>query len=62
VAVLAVAALRFGDVPGLLAEPDEPVWLLHRLAWFPVFAAVLALAWLSGSKRGRFNDRVSSSA
>lgn len=62
VAVLAVAALRFGDVPGLLAVPDEPVWLLHRLAWFPVFAAVLALAWLPGSKRGRFNDRVSSSA
>lgn len=45
-ALLAVAALRFRDVPGLLAVPDEPVWLLHRLAWLPVFAAVLALAWL----------------
>ncbi|MER5643065.1 acyltransferase family protein [Streptosporangium sp. NPDC002524] len=62
VAVLAVAALRFGDVPGLLAVPDEPVWLLHRLAWFPVFVAVLALVWLPGSRRRRFNDRVSSSA
>ncbi|WP_329429682.1 acyltransferase [Streptosporangium sp. NBC_01495] len=62
VIVIAVAALRFGDVPGLLAAPDEPVWLLHRLAWLPVFAAVLALAWLPGSVRGRFNDRVSSSA
>ncbi|MEU4537929.1 acyltransferase family protein [Streptosporangium sp. NPDC023825] len=62
VVVLAVAALRFGDVPGLLAVPDEPVWLLHRLGWFPVFAAVLALAWLLRSTRRRFNDRVSSSA
>ncbi|GAA4191988.1 acyltransferase [Streptosporangium oxazolinicum] len=60
--VIAVAALRFGDVPGLLAVPDEPVWLLHRLAWLPVFAAVLALAWLPGSVRGRCNDRVSPSA
>ncbi|WP_440067080.1 acyltransferase family protein [Streptosporangium sp. OZ121] len=62
VVVLAVAALRFGDVPGLLAVPDEPVWLSHRLGWFPVFAAVLALAWLPRSTRRRFNDRVSSSA
>ncbi|MEV0753651.1 acyltransferase [Streptosporangium sp. NPDC050280] len=62
VSAIAVAALRFGDVPGLLATPDEPAWLLHRLAWIPVFAAVLALACLPGSTRGRFNDRVSSSA
>ncbi|MFF5111186.1 acyltransferase [Streptosporangium sp. NPDC000509] len=62
VSAIAVAALRFGDVPGLLSTPDEPVWLLHRLAWIPVFAAVLALACLPGSTRGRFNDRVSSSA
>ncbi|MEU8384261.1 hypothetical protein [Streptosporangium sp. NPDC048865] len=62
VAVLAVAALRFGEVPGLLAAPDEPVWLPHRLAWFPVFAAVLALACLLGPEHRRLNDRVSSSA
>jgi peptidoglycan/LPS O-acetylase OafA/YrhL len=29
-------------VPGLLDAPDDPAWLLHRLAWFPVYAAVLA--------------------
>ncbi|MFF3437347.1 acyltransferase [Streptosporangium sp. NPDC002721] len=61
-AVLALGALRFGDVPGLLAAPDEPVWVAHRLAWFPVFAAVLALVCLPGSMRRRLNDRVSSSA
>jgi peptidoglycan/LPS O-acetylase OafA/YrhL len=31
-----------GPVPGLLDAPDDPAWLLHRLAWFPVYAAVLA--------------------
>ncbi|MET8049922.1 acyltransferase [Streptosporangium sp. NPDC005286] len=61
-AVIAVAALRLGDVPGLLAVPDEPVWLLHRLAWFPVFVAVLALAWLPGVIRRRLDDRRPSSA
>jgi Acyltransferase family len=31
-----------GGVPGLLDVPDDPAWLLDRLAWFPVYAAVLA--------------------
>ncbi|MFI6511767.1 acyltransferase family protein [Streptosporangium sp. NPDC050855] len=44
--LIAVAALRFGDVPGLLGLPAEPAWIAYRLAWLPVFAAVLALAWL----------------
>ncbi|SNT49494.1 Acyltransferase family protein [Streptosporangium subroseum] len=60
--VTAVAALRFGEVPGLLSTPDEPIWLLHRLAWFPVLAALLSIIWLSVFAKGRFNDRVSSSA
>ncbi|WP_433256274.1 acyltransferase family protein [Streptosporangium sp. CA-135522] len=60
-AVTALAALRFGDVAGLLASPTEPRWPLHRLGWFPVFAALLALAALPRFVRGRFNDRVSSS-
>jgi hypothetical protein len=60
--VTAVTALRFGDVPGLLSTPDEPIWLLHRLAWFPVLAALLSIIWLSVFAKGRFNDRVSSSA
>jgi hypothetical protein len=29
-------------VPGLHDAPDGPAWLLDRLAWFPVYAAVLA--------------------
>ncbi|MGC5010635.1 acyltransferase family protein [Streptosporangium sp. DT93] len=44
--LVALAALRLGDVPGLLGLPAEPAWLAYRLAWLPVFAAVLALAWL----------------
>ncbi|GAA3041823.1 acyltransferase [Streptosporangium longisporum] len=51
--LIAVAALRFGDVPGLLGLPAEPVWLAYRLAWLPVFAAVLALAWLPRPALGR---------
>ncbi|MFF5205981.1 acyltransferase [Streptosporangium sp. NPDC000396] len=58
----ALAALRFGDVPGLLAPPVEPAWLLCRLAWLPVLAALLASALLPVFIRRRFNDRVSSSA
>ncbi|GAA4228711.1 hypothetical protein FHR32_008099 [Streptosporangium album] len=58
-AVTVLAALRFGDVPGLLAPPTEPLWVLHRLAWLPVFAALLGVAWLSPLRRGSFNDRVS---
>ncbi|MBG0829872.1 acyltransferase [Planomonospora sp. ID67723] len=58
-AVTALVALRHGAVPGLLTPPVEAAWLLHRLAWLPVFAALLALAWPLGK---RLNDRTSSSA
>lgn len=42
---LAGAAVVAGaaGVPGLLDVPDDPAWLLHRLTWFPVYAAVLAV-------------------
>jgi hypothetical protein len=42
---LAGAAVVAGaaGVPGLLDVPDDPAWLLHRLAWFPLYAAVLAV-------------------
>jgi hypothetical protein len=42
--VLAGAALVVAGaagVPGLLDVPADPAWLLQRLAWFPVYAAVL---------------------
>jgi peptidoglycan/LPS O-acetylase OafA/YrhL len=47
VASLALAGVALGvsgaaGVPGLLDPPDDPAWLLDRLAWFPVYAAVLA--------------------
>ncbi|GAA3446097.1 acyltransferase family protein [Planomonospora venezuelensis] len=58
-AVAVLAVLRFGAVPGLLGPPAQPVWLLHRLAWVPVFAVLLALAW---TRARRLNDRASPSA
>ena len=35
-----------GRIPGLLTPPSGAVWIMERLAWLPVFAATLALAWL----------------
>lgn len=35
-----------GRPPGLLTAPATPLWIAERLAWLPVFAAVLAVAWL----------------
>ncbi|MFC4060969.1 acyltransferase [Planomonospora corallina] len=43
-AVTALAALRFGAVPGLLAPPAHLSWLPERLGWLPVFGGLLALA------------------
>lgn len=31
-----------GGLPGLHDQPDSLIWVLHRAAWFPVYAAVLA--------------------
>ncbi|MCL6301247.1 acyltransferase family protein [Streptomyces kronopolitis] len=39
----AVPASFLGPVPGLTMAPDTVGWLLARLAWLPVFAAVLLL-------------------
>jgi hypothetical protein len=38
--------LPAGRVPGLLTAPDSGAWVAERLAWLPVFAAVLAGLWL----------------
>ncbi|GGL25016.1 acyltransferase family protein [Planomonospora parontospora] len=56
--VTAVAALRFGNVPGLLSSPSDPGWLAHRLGWLAVVTALLALAGTAGAglravRRGR---------
>ncbi|MEV4443233.1 acyltransferase [Streptomyces sp. NPDC049577] len=42
-AMMAVTAtgLLAGRLPGLHTAPDGPAWILVRLAWLPVFAAVL---------------------
>ncbi|MFI7538717.1 acyltransferase [Streptosporangium sp. NPDC049376] len=58
-AVTALAALRFGAVPGLLTPPAHLSWLPERLGWLPVFGGLLALA---GAAAKRLNARVSRSA
>jgi hypothetical protein len=35
-------AIGYDRLPGLHTAPDSPSWVFHRLAWLPVFAAVLA--------------------
>ena len=40
------AGLLAGRVPGLLTTPAGAAWIAGRIAWLPVFAAVLALLWL----------------
>jgi hypothetical protein len=45
VAVCGIGLLA-GRVPGLLTAPSGPAWIAERLAWLPVFAAMLALLWL----------------
>lgn len=47
--VVAVTS-RAGPLPGLTALPDSWGWVLARLAWFPVLAAVLA-GLLAGFRR-----------
>ncbi|MGW1884773.1 acyltransferase family protein [Streptomyces sp. NPDC001970] len=39
----AVPASYAGPVPGLTTAPDTVVWVLARLAWLPLFAALLVL-------------------
>ncbi|MFI1520224.1 acyltransferase [Kitasatospora cineracea] len=39
----ALAGSRLGALPGLTTAPDSAAWALARLAWLPVFGAVLAL-------------------
>ena len=41
-----MAGALAGRLPGLLTPPSGAVWIAERLAWLPVFAAALAVAWL----------------
>jgi peptidoglycan/LPS O-acetylase OafA/YrhL len=41
-----MAGAMAGRLPGLLTPPSDAVWIAERLAWLPVFAATLAVAWL----------------
>ena len=43
-------ALHPAGVPGLHDLPDGPTWVLHRVAWFPADAAVLA-GWVAVARR-----------
>jgi hypothetical protein len=53
-----------GRLPGLLTSPSDAAWITERLAWLPVFAATLAVAWLLFHRfeRGRPVSRRPSSA
>ncbi|MGW2182487.1 acyltransferase family protein [Streptomyces sp. NPDC001732] len=43
-----VVSLAFGDrLLGLHTVPDTVFWVLTRLAWLPVFAAVLTACWVA---------------
>ena len=41
-----MGALVIGRLPGLHTAPDSAMWVAERIAWLPVFAAVLAVLWL----------------
>jgi predicted membrane-bound dolichyl-phosphate-mannose-protein mannosyltransferase len=41
------AGLLAGRLPGLLTAPASGLWVAERLAWLPVFAALLAGLWLA---------------
>jgi peptidoglycan/LPS O-acetylase OafA/YrhL len=46
-----------GRLPGLLTPPSGALWIAERLAWLPVFAAGLALAWVMFSRLERARPR-----
>ncbi|WP_456247118.1 acyltransferase family protein [Longispora urticae] len=45
IAVTATGLLTGAALPGLHTVPDGPGWVFARLAWLPVFAAVLVVCW-----------------
>ncbi|MFE7112295.1 acyltransferase [Streptomyces sp. NPDC057575] len=47
IAVTATGLWAGGTLPGLHTLPDEPGWVLARLAWLPAFAAALLICWLA---------------
>ena len=40
-----MGGLLIGRLPGLHTAPTSPWWVAERLAWLPVFAAMLAVLW-----------------
>ncbi|MFB9880477.1 acyltransferase [Planobispora siamensis] len=50
-AVTVVAALPFGEVPGLLSTPGTLAWVACRLAWVPVFALLLVSVMALDARR-----------
>ena len=51
IAVTGVVALVAPRAPGLLTAPDGPGWVLARVAWLPLFAAVLVTVVRGGTIR-----------
>ncbi|MEW9529538.1 acyltransferase [Microbispora sp. NPDC049125] len=59
IVVTALGLLAGGPLPGLGTVPDDPGWVLARLAWLPVFALALlaCCAAFHAHERGRPGDR-----
>jgi fucose 4-O-acetylase-like acetyltransferase len=54
-----VGGLLIGRLPGLHTAPSSPLWVAERVAWLPVFAAMLAVLWavFHRAERGPRNKR-----
>lgn len=39
-----------GTLPGLHTVPDSPIWVVQRVVWIPVFAAVLVALWAAATR------------
>ncbi|MEO3812827.1 acyltransferase family protein [Sphaerisporangium sp. B11E5] len=57
IAVTALGLLAGGALPGLHTAPDDPGWVLARLAWLPAFAlALLVCGAAFAGRRGPLRD------
>ena len=48
--VVTLGTRPLGTMAGLHTVPDSPLWIAQRIAWLPVFAAVLGLLWIGANK------------
>lgn len=48
--VVTLGTRPLGTLAGLHTVPDSPLWIAQRIAWLPLFAAVLGLLWIGANK------------